>query len=83
MNSGVAMRRQDFLNELEKLLEMPEGSLKDDEMLKNIAVWDSMAKLSFIVMVENHFSVVLEGSEVGRASSVGDLLKMVDRYLEK
>jgi acyl carrier protein len=68
------MDRQGMVVELERLLELQTGFLSESMRLAQIPNWDSMQALSFILLVERTLHRVIDGAEVSRARTVGDLL---------
>ena len=77
------MTEQLVINALCEVLELPEGSLQADQLLNQYPGWDSMAKLGFIAVIENRFKVVVDGTRVGSAETVRDLIRLVSSGLEK
>ena len=75
------MTKQEFLREIDALMEFDPGSLQGDEVLASIPEWDSMRVLSFIVLVEEQLHVVIDGSSVAKAKTVNDLLGLVAGHL--
>ena len=49
------MTGSEFLQQLDVLLELPEGTLKGSESLTDLVRWDSMSKLAFIALAETRF----------------------------
>lgn len=70
------MAYQQFLRELEKLLEMESGSLKGDEKLSSIEAWDSLQILNFITLAHTKYGAEVE-RKVGQAERVADLAALV------
>ena len=68
------MTEEKKLNLLEETLEMDEGSLTPDMRLEDIDEYDSMAKLSIIVMMEDEFDVKLSSSDIKGFVTVKDIL---------
>jgi acyl carrier protein len=75
------MTQQEFLREIDALMEADPGTLKGGEVLASIPEWDSMRVLSFIVLVEEQLHVVINGSSVAKAKTVNDLLGLVAGHL--
>jgi len=75
------MTQQEFLREIDALMEVDPGTLQGDEVLASIPEWDSMRVLSFIVLVEEQLHVVIDGSSVAKAKTVNDLLGLVAGHL--
>lgn len=72
------MSEQEKIAMLEDLLECEEGTLTADVNLDDVDEYDSMAKLSLIVMLQDEFDVDLDSETVKGFKTVGDILeKMV------
>lgn len=59
---------------LEEMLDLEGETLSPDTVLSSLEEWDSLAKLSLIVMAEDEFNKKLTGDEVRAFSTVGDIL---------
>jgi acyl carrier protein len=68
------MSRQDILRELEKLMELPPGTLTGNESLDNLPEWDSLAILTCIAVFQRQTGIVLDGMKLSRARTVEDLV---------
>jgi len=75
------MNKQEFLNELEEILELDPNSLKGDEVLSDIDEWDSLAFLSVIAMADENFDIVIEGDKLEKIQTVADLISLVKEHL--
>lgn len=62
---------------LEETLEMDEGTLSADMDLDDVDEYDSMTKLSIIVMMEDEFGVKLTGDVVRGFQTVQDILDLM------
>lgn len=62
---------------LEETLEMEEGTLSADMDLDDVDEYDSMTKLSIIVMMEDEFGVKLTGDVVRGFQTVQDILDLM------
>jgi acyl carrier protein len=67
------MKENEFLAELELLLEVPEKSLNMKVSLSNIAQWDSMAKLSLIVFISEKFNLKISSNELNNLKTIKDI----------
>jgi len=77
------MTKQEFLAEIENMMELAPGTLKGDDLLKSYPQWDSMQVLNFIVFVQEKFDTVIEGSQVAEVSTFDDLAALVgERVIE-
>ena len=71
------MSDQEKIAMLEEMLELDEGVLKADTLLDDVEEYDSMAKLSLIVLMEDEFGVKLTGNVIKGFETVGDILKLM------
>lgn len=62
---------------LEEILEMDAGSLKEDSLLDSLNDWDSLAVISFIAAVDEHYGHMLNGDDLQKAKTIGDLVALV------
>lgn len=72
------MTEKEKLNLLEETLEMDEGTLSFNMSLEDVDEYDSMAKLSIIVMMEDEFGVKLTGDDVKAFATVGDIINRME-----
>ena len=73
------MKEREKLAMLEEMMELDEGALQVDTMLADVEEYDSMAKLSLIVLMEDEFNVKLTGEMIKKLTSVGDILAMMNK----
>ncbi len=59
---------------LEELFEMDEGSLSAEMVLDELEQWDSMAKLSLIVLMDDEFGKELSGDQIKKFVKIQDVL---------
>lgn len=71
------MTDQEKLAMLEETWEMDEGSLTAETALEDVDEYDSMGKLSLIVMMDDEFGVKLTGDVIKGFETVGDILKLM------
>lgn len=71
------MSEQEKLYLLEETLEMDEGTLELDMNLEDVDEYDSMAKLSIIVMMEDEFGIRLTGDDIKAFTTVGDIISQM------
>ena len=64
---------------LEDMLELDEGGLTLDKVLDDIDEYDSMAKLSLIVLMEDEFGIKLTGDVIKGFETVGDIVAMMKK----
>lgn len=63
---------------LEDMLEMNAGELKVDAELANLENWDSMAKLSLIVLMDDEFGKEISGEQIRGFKTVQDILDFME-----
>ena len=73
------MSEREKLALLEDMLELDEGDLTVDKELAEIDEYDSMAKLSLIVLMEDEFNVKLTGDMIKRFVTVGDIIALMNK----
>ena len=73
------MTEREKLAMLEEMMELDEGALQADTLLADVEEYDSMAKLSLIVLMEDEFGKKLSGSMIKEFNSVGDILALMDK----
>lgn len=62
---------------LEDMLEVDEGMITEDMMLEDIEEWNSLAYLSFSVLLSDEFDKKVPASEIKLYKSVKDLLDIM------
>ncbi len=73
------MSEREKLAMLEDLLDLDEGTLSPDNELSSIEEYDSMSKLSLIVMLEDEFDVKVDGATIRGFNTVGDILAVMNK----
>ena len=72
--NNVIMTEKEKLALLEDMLELEEGTLAPETELASIDEYDSMAKLSLIVLFDEECGKKLTGEEIRTFKTVGDIL---------
>ena len=73
------MTEQEKLALLEETFDMDEGTLSPEIELADIEEYDSMTKLSLIVMAEDEFGKKLSGGEIKTFKTVKDILDIMEK----
>lgn len=68
------MTNEEKIAMLEDMLELDGGTLKPETVLADIEEYDSMAKLSLIVLMDDEFSKKLTGEQIREFNTVQDIL---------
>jgi acyl carrier protein len=74
---GTEMTDQEKIAMLEETWELDEGTLTADTVLADVEEYDSMAKLSLIVLMDDEFGVKLTGDIIKGFVTVSDILKLM------
>ena len=72
------MTQEEKIAMLEDLLELESGFLKPEMQLNEIPEYDSMAKLSLIVMMDEKCGKKLTGEQIREIKTVQDILDFMD-----
>ena len=72
------MTDKEKLNLIEETLELDADSLKADMLLEDLAEYDSMAKLSLIVMMDDEFNKKLTGEKIREFKTVHDIMDFME-----
>ena len=68
------MTKEEKIAMLEDMLELESGTISAEMELSNIPEYDSMAKLSLIVMMDDEFGKKLTGEQIREFNTVQDIL---------
>lgn len=63
---------------LEDTFELEAGELKEDMVLSEIESWDSMTKLSLIVLMDDEFEKKVSGNQIKGFVTVKDILDFME-----
>lgn len=72
------MSKEEKIALLEDMLELEAGTLFPETELSSIEEYDSMAKLSLIVLFDDECGKKLTGEEIRSFKTVGDILSAMD-----
>lgn len=68
-----------FLRLMDELLELAPGTLTGAESLKSMELWDSVALISFMVMIKENFRITIAPKEAWTCPTVNDLFALATR----
>ena len=72
------MTNQEKIALIEETLEIDGGSLTENTLLSEVAEYDSMAKLTLIVLCDDEFNKKLTGEQIRSFVTVKDILDFMD-----
>ena len=70
------LNRNEFLLQMDEILDLPAGTLRGDEKLEELTNWDSTSLITFIAMAESNNGVSISPGEIVTCSTVADLLQL-------
>lgn len=73
------MSEREKLALLEDLFDLNEGDIDAGTSLDDVEEYDSMTKLSLIVMMEDEFGVKLTGEDIKGFKTIGDILSRMEK----
>lgn len=68
------MTNKEKISLLEDALELDENTLQEDTLLADVSEFDSMAKLTLIVLCDDEFDKKLTGEQIKEFKTVKDIL---------
>ncbi len=71
------MTNQEIINLIEETFEIDKNTLSENSLLVDIPEYDSMAKLSVIILADDEFNKKLTGETIRDFKSVGDIVQFL------
>ncbi len=71
------MEKNDFLRELENILELEPNTLKGGESLEETGVWDSLGVVSFMAFADEKLGLVLQADKISASKTIEDLIGLL------
>jgi acyl carrier protein len=71
------MQKQEFLDEMENILDAEAHSLTGEELLGDLDAWDSLAMLAFSVLASERQDREISGRLIRDAKTVNDLYDLI------
>lgn len=72
------MTKQEKLEHIADIMDLELAELNEDSVLADFEEWDSVAILSFIALMDEHFGKAMKGAEVRSLVTVIDLLNVME-----
>ena len=73
------MTREEKIELIADILEVEPDEVQEDMVLEDFETWDSVAVLSVIAMMDEHFGKYPHASEIRSYIKVGDLMKNMEK----
>lgn len=64
----------EFIRAFEEALDLPPGSVTGETAFKELAEWDSLAQLSVMTLIEDHYGSVVSPGLLKNSRTIGDLV---------
>ena len=71
------MENNEFLLLLDELLELEPGTVKGSETLDSFESWNSLAVISLMALVDEHFGISLQPRQIAACSTIADLVGLL------
>jgi len=63
-------------------MEVPAGSLKCDDVIRDLSIWDSLAAVLFIALADEKLGVAVSGDQIANSRTIDDLMSLLgDRVI--
>jgi acyl carrier protein len=72
------MDRKESLAQLEQVLEMSPGTLREVDEVRNLEHWDSLKLLEIIALADEQFHVELDANRLARCARISDILALLE-----
>ena len=73
------MTREEKIEIIADILEVEPDEVQEDMVLEDFETWDSVAVLSVIALMDEHFGKYPHASEIRSYIKVGDLMKNMEK----
>jgi acyl carrier protein len=70
------MTNNEFLLQMDEILDLPPGTLRGHEKLEELKNWDSTSLITFIALAETNNGVAISPGDIVTCSTVADLLQL-------
>ena len=74
------MTTEDAIRWIAEIFEEPEEAIQPEVSAEDIPAWDSLGILNVIAGLDEDFDIQLSDEEIQQLKTVGDILKLFERY---
>ncbi|HVC89757.1 MAG TPA: acyl carrier protein [Acidobacteriaceae bacterium] len=75
---GKTVNRDEFVPQLEQVLEISPGTLREDQEVRDLEHWDSLKLLEIIALADEQLEVQMDADYLSKCVTVGDMLKLIE-----
>lgn len=72
------MTLEEKIEKMEEIMELDAGELKPTDRLDDYDEWDSIARLSYMAMMDSDYGKIIKGEEVRKFVTVQDALDRME-----
>jgi acyl carrier protein len=76
LNLEINVTQDEFLKEMDDMLELEAGTLRGPEKLEDLDQWTSLAVVTFMALADTNNGVHVSPLDIGKCITVSDLLKL-------
>jgi acyl carrier protein len=77
LNYGKIMEIKEFIKNFAEAIDADENNLSSETEFTELPIWDSMAVLTVIAMVDEYYGKILSGDEIDGAKTIQGLFNLV------
>lgn len=74
----MSIDRSAFVDNIKDAFDLPDADMSLDTAFQELEQWDSLASVSTVAMVYEHYDVQISGDELVGCRTVGDILALVE-----
>jgi acyl carrier protein len=75
----MAMDEQQFLTRIAEVVEVDAASISMSSPLGDLQNWDSLSRVGFLALLDQHYGKTVEPDDLDQAKVVGDLWILASR----
>jgi len=76
------LKKADFLCKIDKLLAVDPGTVKGPEILADLPVWDSLAAIGFVALLDDELGITLPSGKMEQCKTVADLVALAGNQVQ-
>lgn len=73
------MTKEQKIKMIEEILDLEEGTLTEETVLRDLEDWDSVAVISFIALLDDEFNKIVKGTVIREQKTVADLMALMEK----
>lgn len=73
------MTKEPKIKMIEEILDLEEGTLTEETVLRDLEDWDSVAVISFIALLDDEFNKIVKGTVIREQKTVADLMALMEK----